>query len=201
MAPEDEADEAFMDEDEDIESAQSGGANTKGAINQGRTSGGNVKVAPEDSIAPAVREELRNDEVNLISPSIGNPTKLHPQDEDYSPQQAFPADVTVLVQRSGKEGALRFHLVTDGSGFTIHNVTHLPKASGSAAELLRDTADTVYTGPQFEQLDEEVQILMQNYLEKRGFDTALATFIPDYIDVKEQREYLSWLGRMKNFVE
>jgi complement component 1 Q subcomponent-binding protein len=29
----------------------------------------------------------------------------------------------------------------------------------------------------------------------------LAFFIPDYIDVKEQREYLAWLGRMKEFVE
>ncbi|KAK5172681.1 Mitochondrial acidic protein mam33 [Saxophila tyrrhenica] len=184
MMPEDEADEAFMDEDEDVETPQSGGANTKGAVNQGRTSGGNVKVAPEDSIAPADRDELRNDE-----------------DDDYSQNQAFPAKVNVLIQRSGKDGALRFHLVTDGSGFTIDNVTHMPTTTSSAAELLRDTPETVYTGPPFQQLDEEVQMLMQNYLEKRGFDTSLAAFIPDYIDVKEQREYLSWLGRMKGFVE
>ncbi len=63
MMPEE--DEAFMDESEDVETSQSGGANTKGAINQGRTSGGNIKVAPEDSIAPADREELRNEEVSL----------------------------------------------------------------------------------------------------------------------------------------
>jgi complement component 1 Q subcomponent-binding protein len=42
---------------------------------------------------------------------------------------------------------------------------------------------------------------MQSYLEKRGFNTLMATFIPDYIDVKEQKEYLSWLGRIKDFVE
>lgn len=63
VMPEDEADEAYMDEEEDVESAQSGGANTKGAVNQGRTGAGNVKVAPEDSVAPADREELRNEEV------------------------------------------------------------------------------------------------------------------------------------------
>ena len=64
MLPEDEPDEAYVDEDEEVgDTAQSGGANTKGAVNQGRTSGGNVQVAPEDSIAPADREELRNEEV------------------------------------------------------------------------------------------------------------------------------------------
>lgn len=63
MMPEEEADEAYLDEEDEIETGQSGGGNTKGAINQGRTSGGNIKVAPEDSIAPADREELRNEEV------------------------------------------------------------------------------------------------------------------------------------------
>jgi len=56
------ADEAFIDEDEELGQAQSGGANTKGAINKGGKADGNFKVAPEDSVAPADREELRNDE-------------------------------------------------------------------------------------------------------------------------------------------
>lgn len=62
-----EDDAAYSDEMEDPEdtSAQSGGGNTKGAVNQGRTSGGNFKVAPEDSVAPADREELANEEVRL----------------------------------------------------------------------------------------------------------------------------------------
>lgn len=62
-----EEDGAYADEVEDPEdmSAQSGGGNTKGAVNQGRTGGGNFKVAPEDSIAPADREELANEEVSV----------------------------------------------------------------------------------------------------------------------------------------
>lgn len=61
-----ESDEAFHDEETDDPgemTAQSGGGNTKGAVNQGRTPQGNFKVAPEDSIAPADREELANEEV------------------------------------------------------------------------------------------------------------------------------------------
>lgn len=85
MMENEDADEALMDEeDSDLMDAQSGGANTKGAVNQGRTSGGNMKVAPEDSIAPADRDELRSDE------------------DDQEGQPAFPANVNVLVQRKAK---------------------------------------------------------------------------------------------------
>jgi hypothetical protein len=50
----------------DFPEGQSGGAHTKGAINQGNNrSDGNFKVAPEDSIAPADREGLRDEEVRL----------------------------------------------------------------------------------------------------------------------------------------
>jgi complement component 1 Q subcomponent-binding protein, mitochondrial len=92
--------------------------------------------------------------------------------------------------------------------FNIQSVTHLPDTSPSlstagrsAAEILRDPAETLYTGPPFQQLDEEVQSLLEQYLDVRGINTALALFVPEYIDVKEQREYLGWLGRVKDFVE
>ena len=60
-----EADEAYMDEEEAGEmSAQSGGGNTKGAVSQGKTSGGNFKVAPEENVTPGDREELVSEEVS-----------------------------------------------------------------------------------------------------------------------------------------
>lgn len=59
MEAEDDMDSAMGDE-EDME-MQSHGGNTKGAINQGQTGNRNFKVAPEDSIAPADREELQDE--------------------------------------------------------------------------------------------------------------------------------------------
>ena len=124
------------------------------------------------------------------------------QQDEYDSQQAFPANVNVLIQRSGK-GALRINLVTDNGRFTIHGVTHLPESSATStpADLLKDTPSHLYTGPPFQQLDEEVQGMLETYLDVRGINTALAMFIPDYIDVKEQKEYLGWLRRVKEFVE
>ncbi|KAH9844975.1 MAM33, mitochondrial matrix glycoprotein [Teratosphaeria destructans] len=179
-------DEALMDEEDELGDAQSGGANTKGAINQGRTSGGNIKVAPEDSVAPGDREGLRD-----------------PEDEQDG-QPAFPANVNVLVQRKGK-GALRIHLIADNGVWTIQNVTHLPDSrttnAKTVSELLNDQSETLYTGPPFQQLDEEVQGLLETYLDVRGINTGLALFVPEYIDVKEQKEYLGWLKRVREFVE
>lgn len=65
MYNEDEMDNAMADE-EDMD-LQSGGANTKGSINRGGTANDNFKVAPEDSIAPADREELRDEVWPMIS--------------------------------------------------------------------------------------------------------------------------------------
>ena len=41
---------------------------------------------------------------------------------------------------------------------------------------------------------------VMRYLEERGINTRLALFIPDYIDHKEQKEYIKWLNNVKNFV-
>jgi complement component 1 Q subcomponent-binding protein len=37
-------------------------------------------------------------------------------------------------------------------------------------------------------------------LEERGINTAIAMFIPMYVEYKEQKEYISWLKNVKRFV-
>lgn len=194
-----EMDPAMADE-EDMD-LQSGGANTKGAINRGGTANQNFKVAPEDSIAPADREEMR-DEVSLTSERYSTADMLTAKQEDDQPATpAFPVRVSVLIQRPGK-GSLKFILTASEGDIMIEHLIQLPQSlSSSASELLRNHPETLYTGPPFQQLDEEVQQILEQYLSDRGITTALATFVPDYIDVKEQKEYLGWLRRVKEFVE
>lgn len=84
----------------------------------------------------------------------------------------------------------------------IQQLTQVPDTKGgNAVELLRSNPESTYAGPPFTQLDEEVQGILESYLNARGINNHLAMFIPDYIDVKEQKEYLSWLERVKAFVE
>lgn len=100
----------FDDADMDV---QSGGANTKGAINQGKTQDGNIRVAPEDRVAPADREELEDDYEN---------------DEQ---QQGFPAHATIRIERPSK-GALVIEATAQDGDFLIEDLYYFP--SGDLAD-------------------------------------------------------------------
>ena len=104
---------------------------------------------------------------------------------------------------SGAAGALRINLVSDSGAFQVQSVTHLPSADIPEAKIADEplSSETMYSATPFPQLDEDLQALLENYLNERGVDTDLAVFIPEYIDSKEQKEYLGWLKKVKDFVE
>ncbi|KAL8934195.1 MAG: hypothetical protein Q9211_005358 [Gyalolechia sp. 1 TL-2023] len=185
------SDPALTDEEADDlaeMNAQSGGANSKGAINQGRTKGGNFAVAPEDSIAPSDRAEGSYDE-----PSSG-------QEGNQAP--SFPSRLHINIEKAGK-GVLQLEAVAQDGEIMIENVHYYKKAELADAKTaeLDWSRRNLYAGPPFGNLDEDLQILLDRYIEERGIDTALALWIPEYIDWKEQKEYLSWLSNVKSFVE
>ncbi|KAF2174873.1 mitochondrial glyco protein [Zopfia rhizophila CBS 207.26] len=186
VADENAEDQSMYDDggvDDLIGESQSGGANTKGAVNQGRTQDGNVRVAPEDRLAPADREEL---------------------DDEYDDEQpaGFPARANIRIERPGK-GALVLEAVAQDGDFLIEDIYHFPSADlADPATAEKDwQRRTLYTGPPFANLDEDLQILFEKYLEARDINTRMALFIPEYIDHKEQREYVRWLNNVKTFVE
>lgn len=85
----------------------------------------------------------------------------------------------------------------------IENVSYFDKAELANANTAEKewTRQSLYAGPPFGNLDEELQILLERYLDERGIDAALASFVPDYIDYKEQKEYVRWLGsKLKPFI-
>ena len=163
---------------------QSGGANTKGSVNQGRTSGGNFRVAPEDQVSPADRE--------------GEEGEV----EDEGNEPSFPAHISVVVERPGK-GAMQLETVAQDGLIAVDSVYYYqdgklvdPKNSQEEAQAAR-----AYTGPPFANLDEDLQVLFEKFLDERGINTTMALFVPEYIDYKEQKEYLNWLKNVKKFVE
>lgn len=125
------------------------------------------------------------------------------EDEDLeSPGESFPARVNVVISKDGK-GALRVETIAQDGMIVIENVYYYKNAAeadAQSAEVEHKTSQ-MYVGPPFGNLDEDLQILFERYLDERGINTALALFVPDYIDMKEQKEYLRWLGDVKTFVE
>lgn len=160
---------------------QSGGAQTKGTINQGHTKGGNINVAPEDRVAPADREELADDE--------------SPSDDEDAEAPAFPARINVTIEKAGK-GCMQVETIAEDGVIQIENVYYYQNAELADAQTadLNWSKRNLYAGPPFGNLDEDLQLLLERYLAERGVNTSLALFVPDYVDFKEQREYLSWLS-------
>ncbi|KAL4926897.1 MAM33 family protein [Aspergillus undulatus] len=143
-------------------------------VNQG--TGGNIAQHPEDSIAPADREG-----------------------EDLEP--SFPARVNVTIEKPGA-GALLIQTLAQDGLFQVEEVSYFNKPDlAHAATAEKDwTRQSLYAGPPFENLDEDLQTYIERYLEERGINAELATMIPDYIQVKEQKEYVRWLENFHNFV-
>ncbi|KAL6721226.1 Mitochondrial acidic protein mam33 [Lecanora helva] len=187
-------DKALYDEDpgQIPDSAQSGGANTKG-INQagGRTKDGNINIAPEDRVAPADREELMDDE----SAAADN-------EDGENAEPSFPARVNVVIEKKG-QGSMQVETTAQDGEIVIDNVYYY-KEGGLADAKTAEAAwkrKHLYEGPPFGNLDEDLQVLLERYLDERGVNTALALWVPEYIDFKEQREYLNWLSNVKAFVD
>jgi complement component 1 Q subcomponent-binding protein len=181
----DHEDRALFGDEEDEINAQSSGANSKGSNVSGRTSGGNLKVQPEDSLSPADRPELDDEDM---------------EGDESQPGPAFPARVNVKVTREGQNGAMLIEAVAQDGEMIIDNVYFFADATHADPETSQQDwkRRAVYAGPPFGNLDEDLQILLERYLEERGVNVKMAQFVPDYIDYKEQKEYLRWLSSKFN---
>ncbi|KAE9584520.1 hypothetical protein Lal_00021808 [Lupinus albus] len=58
-----------------------------------------------------------------------------------------------------------------------------------------------YAGPEFEELDDELQDSLYDFLEVRGIDDKLAVFLHDYMKNKDKTEFRGWMERVKSFIE
>lgn len=167
-----------IDPEADYEDPAMGDEEGESNINQGRQD--QFKQVPEDSISAADGEEV----------------------EGEGQEESYPARVNIVIDKPGK-GALAVETVAQDGVIVIDNIYYYPDASyalAKTADKAHERQD-MYVGPPFGNLDEDLQVLFEKYLDERGINTALALFVPDYIDMKEQKEYLRWLSNVKGFVE
>ncbi|CAG7929189.1 unnamed protein product [Penicillium olsonii] len=162
---------------------------------------GNEKISVSFTVADIqnISEQEDFDEASL-SDDMGYQNK-DGQEEGELPEPSFPARVNVTIEKP-TNGAVLIQAVVQDGVFAIEEVSHFAKADLAAAQTAEKdwTRQSLYAGPPFENLDEDLQSLWERYIEDRGINAELATMIPDYISVKEQKEYLRWLENVKNFV-
>lgn len=155
---------------------------------------------PEDSAL--ADEDADMMQRNELDPPAAEAEGEEGEESDEFNEAAVPCRLRIVVEKPNK-GALNIAAtVTDGS-ILVDNVFYYPDAAlahPASAEAAHKSAE-VYPGPPFGTLDEDLQTLMESYLEERGITQSLAVFVPDYMDMKEQREYIAWLNNVKTFVD
>ncbi|TKY64616.1 mitochondrial protein [Spatholobus suberectus] len=58
-----------------------------------------------------------------------------------------------------------------------------------------------YAGPEFTELDDELQDRLYDFLEVRGINDDLAVFLHQYMKHKDKAEFIRWMERVKSFIE
>lgn len=58
-----------------------------------------------------------------------------------------------------------------------------------------------YAGPEFKELDDELQDSLYDFLEVRGINEGLAVFLHEYMKNKDKVEFIKWMERVKSFIE
>jgi complement component 1 Q subcomponent-binding protein len=114
--------------------------------------------------------------------------------EDEEEEQSYEGtgsgiNFTVRIQKD--DSAILFKCVATSTEIAIKNETFSEKPSLSVHET--------YSGPQFYQLDDDLQAAFYEYLRARSIDEDLSYFIVEHSQRREQKEYLRWLELLHSF--
>jgi len=123
--------------------------------------------------------------------------------EDFEEgEPSYPARFTVSISKPNT-GALQVEAIAQDGMIVIDNVFYHQTARLATEDSVEADWERrgSYGGPPFGNLDEDLQVIMERFLDERGINTALALFVPDYIDYKEQKEYVRWLKNVADFVQ
>nr|GLL20888.1 uncharacterized protein At2g39795, mitochondrial-like [Ipomoea trifida] len=113
-------------------------------------------------------------------------------DEDN--EQGSESQIPLVVRVSKKNGpALEFGCTAYPDEISIDSLSI--RDPNSAEDQI------AYEGPDFTDLDENLQKAFHKYLEIRGIKPSTTNFLHEYMINKDGREYLMWLKNLKKFVE
>ncbi|XP_057794935.1 uncharacterized protein At2g39795, mitochondrial-like [Salvia miltiorrhiza] len=125
-------------------------------------------------------------EVTMFDGSV--PMKMHDDKEDVK------LHVTLIVDvMKGKDGDILEFVCSGWPGcIEIRNV--FIRGQGRLK-------GRPYMGPQFKELDDELQDSLYDFLEARGVDDELAEFLHAYMRYKDKNEYIRWMESMKTYIQ
>ncbi|RKF83799.1 Mitochondrial acidic protein mam33 [Golovinomyces cichoracearum] len=117
-------------------------------------------------------------------------------------EDSIPVPVHVVIEKP-KMGALVLDLVIRDGTITVETCFYYANSEHAYAKTPDKFHErqTLYAGPSFASLDEGLQQLLERYIDERDINTTLALFVQEYMEMKEQKEYMRWLTSVKEFIK
>ncbi|KAK3817081.1 MAG: mitochondrial glycoprotein [Linnemannia elongata] len=113
----------------------------------------------------------------------------------------FPVRCLITITKPGA-GSISIDTVAQDGAFIVESISNIKDSALAATSTAEADWEKrgLYSGPPFAELDENLQVEFEKYLEERQIDGDLANFVPNYVFHKDQVEYTHWLKDLKAFV-
>ncbi|KAL2937539.1 hypothetical protein RDABS01_020988 [Bienertia sinuspersici] len=135
-----------------------------------------------DSNGPVLKRNYNNEEVSISVMRLANfvsdeADNVHVDDDGGGINQLF---VHIDVSKPGMGNSMHFLCGLYPDALGIHSVALRPKSSEDGFIIVPNK----YTGPLFENLDDQTRDAFHNYIEERGINESLFPFLQAWLYVK-----------------
>lgn len=129
-----------------------------------------------------------------------DPEQQEGQEEDMQQPDHYADFSVVITDASGKSG-LVIECTTMDTELGINTVQQFDDVSEVKKVHRYERSMRMYQGPEFTTLDERIQTAITQYLEGYGINEHLCSFVEIMSLDKDQRLYMAWLSKMKDFIQ
>ncbi|KAL5576105.1 hypothetical protein UlMin_017804 [Ulmus minor] len=128
-------------------------------------------------------------EATMFDGAVSTPKSGNPGDGAEDIQQ----HITVVINISKKDSGKSMEIMCSAWPDSIE--------IGKLFVLSKTMPAQPYAGPEFKELDDELQESLYEFLEVRGINDDLAVFLHSYMKNKDKTEFIRWMGTVKSFIE
>ncbi|KAG0378281.1 Mitochondrial acidic protein mam33 [Mortierella sp. AD032] len=113
----------------------------------------------------------------------------------------FPVRCLITISKPSA-GSISIDAIAQDGAFIVESISNIKDSALAASSTAEADWEKrgLYSGPPFAELDENLQVEFEKFLEERQIDGDLANFVPNYVFHKDQVEYTHWLKDLKAFV-
>ncbi|KAG0323215.1 Mitochondrial acidic protein mam33 [Dissophora globulifera] len=123
------------------------------------------------------------------------------EEQDDLDSLTFPVRCLITITKPNA-GSISVDAIAQDGAFIVESISNIKDSALAAASTAESDWEKrgLYSGPPFAELDEELQISFEKFLEERDINSDLANFVPNYVFQKDQVEYTNWLKDLKGFI-